>query len=55
MSAALARSMKARLAGRRVSGATIHFAPDDELPDDLIEEIVRARIAENARSSGASG
>jgi uncharacterized protein YdhG (YjbR/CyaY superfamily) len=30
-----------------VSHTTIHFRADSPLPDDLVEKIVRARIAEN--------
>jgi uncharacterized protein YdhG (YjbR/CyaY superfamily) len=30
-----------------VSHTTIHFTVDSPLPDDLVEKIVRARIAEN--------
>jgi uncharacterized protein YdhG (YjbR/CyaY superfamily) len=31
----------------QVSGATIHFSPDNPLPTELVEQIVRARVAEN--------
>jgi len=31
----------------QVSGATIHFSPDNPLPAELVERIVRARVAEN--------
>ena len=31
----------------KVSGATIHFTPDNPLPVELVEKILRARVAEN--------
>jgi uncharacterized protein YdhG (YjbR/CyaY superfamily) len=49
MSPQLMRAMKDRLEPRKASGATIRFTPDDPLPADLIEEIVAARVDENAR------
>jgi uncharacterized protein YdhG (YjbR/CyaY superfamily) len=35
-----------RLAGYRTSKGTVHFAPDNPLPSDLVATPVRARIAE---------
>jgi uncharacterized protein YdhG (YjbR/CyaY superfamily) len=32
----------------KVSGATIHFSPEDPLPAALVKKIVRARVRENA-------
>jgi uncharacterized protein YdhG (YjbR/CyaY superfamily) len=53
MSPDLARAMKAEI-GRthRLSGATIHFSPENPLPRPLVEKIVLARVKEQeARSS----
>jgi uncharacterized protein YdhG (YjbR/CyaY superfamily) len=49
MSVPLVEGMRERgeLAGVKVSGATIHFAPGAELPEELITRIVKARMAEN--------
>jgi uncharacterized protein YdhG (YjbR/CyaY superfamily) len=45
----LARSMKDEITKtHKVSGATIHFSPDDPLPTGLVEKILRARVRENA-------
>ena len=30
-----------------VSGATIHFSPENPLPDALVKKILKARVAEN--------
>jgi uncharacterized protein YdhG (YjbR/CyaY superfamily) len=35
------------LKGHRVSKGTIHFPPDEPLPDALVKKIVRARAKEN--------
>ena len=49
MSPKLVKEMKARLKseGVKVSGATLHFNPDEPLPVEIIEEIVKKRIQEN--------
>jgi len=53
MSPPLVEAMTHRLSEVGVSGATIHFAPDQPLPASLIAEIVAARIEENlARRPG---
>jgi uncharacterized protein YdhG (YjbR/CyaY superfamily) len=46
MSPALMAAMAGDLRGVEVSGATIHFMPDDPLPRDLVERIVRERMRE---------
>lgn len=40
-------------AGFLMKGTTIHFAADEQLPDDLLRRIVEARLAENAERYGA--
>lgn len=47
MRPALAASLRAAIAPRRASGGTIHFAPDEPLPPEVIEHIVRTRLHEN--------
>jgi uncharacterized protein YdhG (YjbR/CyaY superfamily) len=32
-----------------VSGATIHFAPENPLPSSLVQKILAARLAEQGR------
>jgi hypothetical protein len=32
----------------KVSGATIHFSPDNPLPAGLVGKILKARVRENA-------
>jgi uncharacterized protein YdhG (YjbR/CyaY superfamily) len=45
----LAAAMKAEISkSHKVSGATIHFSPEDPLPAALVKKIVRARVRENA-------
>jgi uncharacterized protein YdhG (YjbR/CyaY superfamily) len=45
----LAAAMKPAIAKtHHVSGATIHFSPENRLPAALIKRIVRARLRENA-------
>ena len=45
----LAAAMKAEISKtHKVSGATIHFSPEDPLPAALVKKIVRARVRENA-------
>ncbi len=46
MSPGLMSAMRAELKGIKVSGATIHFTPEAPLSRELIESIVRARMAE---------
>jgi uncharacterized protein YdhG (YjbR/CyaY superfamily) len=43
----LVASLRAQLKPHQASGGTIHFAPDDPLPPELLERIVRARAFEN--------
>jgi hypothetical protein len=41
--------MKAAIAKtHNVSGATIHFSPENPLPAGLIKKVLRARLRENA-------
>lgn len=47
MSTTVANRFQERLRPYKLSGATIHFTPEEPLPDDLIREIVAARIEEN--------
>ena len=45
----LAAALKADIAKtHKVSGATIHFSPDNPLSTALVKKIVRARLRENA-------
>jgi uncharacterized protein YdhG (YjbR/CyaY superfamily) len=45
----LAAEMKAAISKtHKVSGATIHFSPENPLPPALVKKIVRARVRENA-------
>ena len=46
MSPSLVKSMREELKEVKVYGATIHFTPDDPLPEDLVVDIVRRRIGE---------
>jgi uncharacterized protein YdhG (YjbR/CyaY superfamily) len=46
MSPSLVEAMGEALSGVRVSGATLHFDPHSPLPQELVEQIVRARILE---------
>jgi hypothetical protein len=46
MSPPLVKSMKKDLHGYKVSGATIHFTPQQPLPATLIKKIVRGRLKE---------
>jgi uncharacterized protein YdhG (YjbR/CyaY superfamily) len=46
MSPGLMQTMAGELADVEVSGATIHFAPGNPLPEPLVERIVRERIKE---------
>lgn len=47
MSPSLVKSMKDDLKGIKVSGATLHFDPNEKLPVTLIKKIVKARMKEN--------
>jgi uncharacterized protein YdhG (YjbR/CyaY superfamily) len=47
MSPDLAKAMKAEIGQtHRLSGATIHFTPDNPLPTSLVEKILAARVRE---------
>ena len=47
-SPALIRRLADRLTGLDVSGSTIRFAPESPLPPEVVELVVRERLAENA-------
>jgi uncharacterized protein YdhG (YjbR/CyaY superfamily) len=47
MSPTLVKAMKDELKTVKLSGATIHFSPDEKLPVALIKKIVKARMKEN--------
>jgi uncharacterized protein YdhG (YjbR/CyaY superfamily) len=50
MSPALAKAMKDQISKtHQVSGATIRFTADHPLPRALVEEIIRARLEEDAK------
>jgi uncharacterized protein YdhG (YjbR/CyaY superfamily) len=44
MSPALLQAMAGELQGVKVAGATLHFTPDNPLPEALVARIVRARM-----------
>ena len=46
MSPTLMTAMAEELQGVKVSGATIHFTPENPLPKELVERIVRERMKE---------
>jgi len=47
----LAAAMKDEITKtHKVSGATIHFTPDNPLPTPLVEKIIKARLSENKAS-----
>ena len=46
MSPPLMKAMAAELKGIKVSGATIHFTPEQPLPRQLVERIVQERMKE---------
>ena len=46
MSPPLMKAMAKELAGVQVSGATIHFTPEQPLPRELVEKIIRERMQE---------
>jgi uncharacterized protein YdhG (YjbR/CyaY superfamily) len=47
MSPPLVKQLKDELKDIKVSGATLHFAPNKPLPEDLIVKIVKARMRQN--------
>ncbi|MEZ2338026.1 iron chaperone [Mucilaginibacter sp. RCC_168] len=47
MSPGLVKSMQENLKGVKVSGSTLHFAPDEPLPVDLIKKIITERMIQN--------
>ncbi len=48
MSPGLAEVMKAEIQKtHKVSGATIHFSPENPLPDQIVKKIINARILEH--------
>ena len=46
MSPQLVSTMKKDLYGLKLSGATIHFAPQEPIPKQLIQNILKARLIE---------
>lgn len=44
----LVRRLAGQLAEVQVSGATIHFTPEEPLPRHVVELVIRERLAENA-------
>jgi uncharacterized protein YdhG (YjbR/CyaY superfamily) len=49
MSPNLAEAMKAEITQtHRLSGATIHFTPENPLPTPLVEKILAARVMERS-------
>lgn len=53
MSPPLVKKMAEELKGLKVSGATLHFEPGKPLPSALIQQIVKARVAENEARAAA--
>jgi uncharacterized protein YdhG (YjbR/CyaY superfamily) len=50
MSPPLVKAMKAEIGQtHQVSGATIHFTPENPLPSSLVHKILAARLAEQGR------
>ena len=47
MSSGLGKKLSDELKGTRISGTTLHFAPGEPLPKQLIEKIVTLRMQEN--------
>jgi uncharacterized protein YdhG (YjbR/CyaY superfamily) len=47
MSTSINQKMADELKGIKISGTTLHFAPDQPLPIDLIKKIVLTRMQEN--------
>jgi uncharacterized protein YdhG (YjbR/CyaY superfamily) len=55
-SPSLAQAMKRDISRtHRVSGATIHFAADNPLPEALVRKILRARVRENRAAGERKG
>jgi hypothetical protein len=46
MSPRLVNKMRKDLQGLQLSGATIHFTPQDPIPKLLIQKILKARLKE---------
>jgi uncharacterized protein YdhG (YjbR/CyaY superfamily) len=47
MSPGLAKAMKAEITKtHKLSGATIHFTPENPLPTSLVEKVLAARVTE---------
>jgi uncharacterized protein YdhG (YjbR/CyaY superfamily) len=53
MSPPLLKKLKADISGLRISGSTLHFEPDEELPEELIREVIAFRIAQNEEKAMA--
>jgi uncharacterized protein YdhG (YjbR/CyaY superfamily) len=51
MSPSLVKSMKDDLKGVKVSGATLHFSPEEKLPIALLKKIIKARMKENEQKA----
>ncbi len=49
MSPPLVRTMEKELQKFKVSGATIHFKPDEPLPESLVKKIVKSRLKETKK------
>lgn len=47
MSSKLVKQIKNELIGCKISGMTLHFAPNEPLPVEIITRIVLARVQEN--------
>ena len=47
MNPGLVKTMQEELKGVKVSGSTLHFAPNEPLPTDLIRKIILARVTQN--------
>jgi uncharacterized protein YdhG (YjbR/CyaY superfamily) len=46
MSPPLVKAMSDELKGYRVSGGTIHFSPEEPLPESLLRNILESRVKE---------
>lgn len=51
MSPSLMKAMKDDLKGIKVSGATLHFSPEEKLPIALLKKIIKARMKENEQKA----